>query len=196
MKDKLEIRNQKPERNAEKKGFTLLEILITTVIIFLIFSLVYMTFFSVSRITSGLQEKMRESEIFSSFLDTFYREVKSLFYEKDDFKFDRKEISFISLSPEEIYPVKITYTVYQTENGEMLLKKQENLLTGYSFIFPVIENAQEIYFLTYSGESWQYFMENEEVPQGLGIEFVKEDKEFFYPVKLNGVLKEEGKEKE
>ena len=91
-------------------GFTLIEILITTVLIFLFFTLIYATFFSVSRATAELQNKMKSSEISFNFLKNFREEIKCMIFEEEKL-FSQKEMSFIMKNGNALYPSKITYFV-------------------------------------------------------------------------------------
>lgn len=175
------------ERNSGAgRGFTLIEILITTVLVFLLFSLIYSTFFSISRVTAELQNKMRNSETVFRFLNKFNEEVKCMIYEAEDEDtvFDMRELTFITRDRISPYPVKITYSVEPSaDNKNTLLRTQENLLDGYSFAFPVLKGADEIDFLFYNGESWDYSAERDKVTAA-AIEMDYEGERLFFPVKI------------
>lgn len=168
----------------KKRGFTLIEVLITSFLIFLIFSLIYGTFFTLSKTTKSVEEKMKKAEITFNFLRKFNQELKSIVDAKN-FSFSQEEISFISKIPSSPYPVKITYTVIEEENGFSLLREQENLIYNYKFLFPVFENCRSINFSFYTEKKgWNYIWEKETLPQAIALEIDKEGEELFFPVKL------------
>jgi len=178
-----------------KKGFTLIEILITTVIVFLLFSVMYATFFSVSNTTEMIQRKMKTSEITFRFLDKFSKEVKCMIREeKDAVSFNGKEISFLTMTGKLPYPVRITYTVEKTpENFEELVRKQENLLNDYSFSFSVMDKCDSINFMFYSDGMWQQYVDKPEKVSAIGIEINREDEKLFFPVRVYGEVTDEEK---
>ena len=167
----------------KKRGFTLIEVLIASFLIFLVFSLIYATFFTLSKTTKNVEEKMRKAEITFNFLRKFNQELKSIVDTKN-FSFSQDEISFISKIPSLPYPVKITYRVIEEENGFSLVRIQENLIYDYKFLFPVFENCKSINFSFYTEEGWNYIWEKETLPQAIGLEINIEGEELFFPVKL------------
>jgi prepilin-type N-terminal cleavage/methylation domain-containing protein len=178
-----------------KKGFTLVEILITTVIVFLLLAVMYATFFSVSNTVETIQRRMKASEITFRFLDKFSREVKCMIREeKDAVSFDSKSISFLTMAEKIPYPVRITYTVKKTpERFEELVRKQENLLNDYSFSFSVMDKCESINFLFYSDGMWQQYVDKPEKVSAIGIEINREDEKLFFPVRIYGEVKDEEK---
>jgi len=172
--------------SGKQKGFTLLEILITTVLIFMLFALIYATFFSLSRVTTELQDKMRSSEIVFKFLNSFNKEIKSVICEDgdEDFSFGQKEISFITRDRLSLYPVKVTYTVETAaDNTETLYRRQGNLVNDYVFVSPVFENAESIEFLFYDGEVWGQTEEIEKIT-AVALEMNYAGEKFSFPVRL------------
>jgi prepilin-type N-terminal cleavage/methylation domain-containing protein len=170
---------------AEQQGFTLLEILITTTLIFIVFSLVYLTFFSISRSSSELQRRMQSSEIVFRFLKGFNKEIKCIIHTQEDenFYLDREQISFVTKGTY-AYPVKITYFTEATlDNGETLFRKQENLIDGYSFVFPVLKETDSIDFFFYEGEKWSETADMEKVT-AVAVELDYAGEKIFFPVYL------------
>ena len=168
-----------------QKGFTLVEVLISTVIIFLLFSLIYMTFFSVSRLSVELQKNMKSSEILMKFLHQFYKEGKSFVTERDsDYIFQQKEVVFKYIDEKTFYPSLVKYCVQLTEKGEILIRQQTNLLTGYVFTIPILEECENIDFLFYDGQTWNYDVQEEEKLVALAIEVQHAGEKIFYPVAL------------
>ncbi|MCM8761755.1 MAG: prepilin-type N-terminal cleavage/methylation domain-containing protein [Candidatus Omnitrophica bacterium] len=178
-----------------KNGFTLIEILIATVLVFLLFAVMYGTFFSVSNTTERIQSRMKTSEVMFRFLNKFSREVKCMIREeKNDIVFDSKTISFITMTEKLPYPVRITYTVKKTsENFEKLLRKQEDLLSNYSFSFSVIDDCDSINFLFYSDGVWRDYIDKPEKVIAIGLEIYREAEKLFFPVRIYGEVKDEEK---
>lgn len=167
------------------RGFTLIEILITTVIVFLLFTLIYMTFFSVANITSELQKNMRSSEIVLNFLNRFYAEGKSFIEDTEPGAlFQQKQLAFTCSDRGMSYPYYLQYAVEADERGETLVRQQKNLLDGHTFTFPVLENYESIDFLFYNGEKWDYAVDDSTTPTALAIEIYNNGERIFYPVKL------------
>ena len=148
---------------------------------FLLFAVMYATFFSVSNTTQKIQQRMKSSEIMFRFVNKFSGEVKSMIREKnDETSFDLKEISFITTTGETAYPVKITYTVNKTtENAEKLLRKQENLISDYSFTFPVMDEYDSISFLFFSDGVWQEYADSPEYKSGRNRDNTRDREVFF-----------------
>ncbi|MCM8760209.1 MAG: type II secretion system GspH family protein [Candidatus Omnitrophica bacterium] len=181
-------------RDKMKNGFTLIEILIATVLVFLLFSVMYGTFFSVSNTMERIQGRMKTSEVIFRFLNKFRREVKGMIRKESEIVFDSKTISFLTITEKAPYPVRITYTVKKTsENFEKLLRKQEDLLTNYSFSFPVIDDCDTINFLFYSEGLWQLSPAKPEKVVAIGLEIERQGEKLFFPVRIYGEVPDEEK---
>ncbi len=176
-------------------GFTLLEILITTVLVFLLFTLIYATFFSVTNVTAGLQNKMRSSEVLLRFLARFSDEIKCMILDDGNRSlFSEKSFSFVTKETGVLYPVQVTYLVEKTaDNHERLIRKQENLLSNYYFIFPVIENCDSISFLFYTGTTWDNSVIEVARTTAVAVEMEIDGEKIFFPVKLNKDTKKDDK---
>lgn len=162
-----------------------MEILLSTLIIFLLFSLAYMTFFSISRTTVDMRKSMRTSEILLRSLNKFYQESKGLLYEKDsEFSFETKEVSFKYMDKDMLYPSLVKYVVEPTNDGDSLVRQQKNLLTDYLFTIPVLEECESINFMFHNGESWEYVLSEEEKLVAIAIEIDYAGNKLFFPVKL------------
>lgn len=198
MKKCMRLPYQHTSCSDRKLGFTLIEILITTVLAFLLFTMIYATFFSISTVTTELQNKMRSSEVLFGFLNKFNEEIKCMIYETDDKDtlFSSEELTFITKDRISPYPVRITYFIETSADGiKTLFRKQENLLYDYSFVFPVLSNVDSVNFLFYDGNDWGYSIENEQVT-GLGIEVDYSGEKIFLPVKIYREKPDEEKEKQ
>ncbi len=170
----------------KRKGFTLVEILITTLLVFLVFTLIYATFFSISSVTAQLEKKMKSSELVFKFLKQFGDEIKCMILEdKDDTSFfERKKLAFTTTDRAMPYPARITYFVEPSgNNGESLYRRQENLLDGYSFVQPALPDADSIDFLFFDGEYWDYAKEQEKIT-AVAVEVDYAGEKTFFPVKL------------
>jgi prepilin-type N-terminal cleavage/methylation domain-containing protein len=182
----------------KKDGFTLIEILITTVLVFILFMLIYAVFFSVTNVTADLQKRMKSSEITFKFLDKFSREMKCMIFDDEDQPvLEEKYISFLTSEQGAPYPVRITYFIENApDNLEALVRKQENLLNGYYFTLPVLENCDRISFLFYSGAAWNYYAAEPEKVTGIAVETEEGGETTFFPVKLYRGTEEEDDENE
>jgi len=180
-------------KHKAKIGFTLIEILIATVLVFLLFTVMYGTFFSVSNTTEKIQSRMKKSEVTFRFLNKFSREVKCMIREeKNDISFDSKTISFITMAEKLSCPVRITYTIKKTsENFEKLLRKQEDLLSNYSF--SVMDDCDSINFMFYSDGMWREYIDKPEKVIAIGLEIRREGDELFFPVRIYGEVTDEEK---
>lgn len=168
-----------------KAGFTLIEILVTTVIVFMLFSLVYMTFFSVSRLTAELRKNIRVSEVMFGFLNKFYEEGKSFIAGKEpETVFLQKELAFICKGGGEEYPYYVKYAVESDSSGDTLIRRQQNLPGGYAFTLPVLENCESVDFMFYDGESWNYSVDDKDKIAAVAVEIYYGGEKIFYPVEL------------
>ncbi|MCX8082809.1 MAG: prepilin-type N-terminal cleavage/methylation domain-containing protein [bacterium] len=176
-----------------KKGFTLIELLIATLLVLLLFGIMYATFFSVSNTIEKVEKKMKISEIIFKFISRFKMEVKCMIREeKSEPSFDIKEITFLTITETSPYPVRVTYTVEKTPEGlENLLRKQESLLTNYSFLFSVIDGYDSIKFLFYIDGIWREYVDKPEKVSAIGLEIMEGNERLFFPVKMYGTFVDE-----
>ena len=166
----------------KKKGFTLLEILVTILITAIIFSLLYATFNTIALNSSRIMENYGEMERLIGFLKNFSTEIKSIFFEKEECSFSSKSISFITKRRGFSYPVKVNYEVKSNLGKDELWRKEENPLYNYTFCFPIIRDCDEIYFSFLEDGEWKNSFSDKKLPEGIGIFIKKEDLELFYPV--------------
>lgn len=164
----------------KKTGFTLIEILISLLLISITMILFFRTFFTVENHISQISKEIKDFQILYNFLDSFKSEIKKI-CDFENFEFDRKSIKFLSLLPENRYFSEISYIVISSEKGESLLRKQKNILNGYEFEIPVLEKCENIEFLFYGENGWSYSI-GEKIPQGIAIKIDYSDKEIFFPV--------------
>ncbi len=169
---------------SKKKGFTLLEVMITLAITAMVFSLIYGIFHTTVLTSSRIMGNYGNLEKNINFLKIFSREIKSIFPEKEENFFSSESISFLTQKEFFPYPVKVNYEVKNTAEKKELWRKEENLLYEYTFCFPVITNADEIYFLFSDGKEWVKSWSKEKLPKGVGIFIKTGDFEFFYSVVL------------
>jgi prepilin-type N-terminal cleavage/methylation domain-containing protein len=172
-----------------KNGFTLIEILISILLILITFLLVYRVYFTVQNNISEVEKEIKNNEILLNFLYSFKSEIEGIF-NTENLNLDKKEIVFTSFIQNIDFPVEITYTVKNSEEGETLIRTQKNILSGYTYSFPVL-TCESIYFLFFQEENWNDVFEKDKVVKGIAIEINYPDKKIFFPVNLNIEKKEE-----
>jgi len=170
----------------KKSGFTLIEILITLTLTFLVFIMVYRTFYTSYTVASAVDKNLDSSEAIFKFLQSFQKEVTSIVENKIDTEISSETFEFICQKPGFAYPVKVIYSVEITEDGNIQLqRKQENIIFDYDFSFSVINPAEDIYFSYYNGSEWIEYWENEEkFPSAVALNLKIGENEIFFPVNI------------
>ncbi len=161
----------------KNSGFTLIEILISTVIIFITVSLIYLTYFNIEKTSLSLNEKLKITEIRLNFLNSLKENLKNISGEKGNFEFSHNSISFEATSNCSPYLYKYTYYTFETDKGFDLIEKRINLLTGEEIIFPVLKNLYSINFLFFDGENWLDKWDKEVLPAGIKMEIYETENE-------------------
>jgi prepilin-type N-terminal cleavage/methylation domain-containing protein len=172
------------------KGFTLIEMMVSLVIISLAFTLLYRTYFTIQKNIKEIEKNMKETEILYNFLSLFKSEINEI-CDSENLNLEKKRISFFSLFPDLNFPVEIEYIVENIENGEKLIRIQRNILNDYEFKISILK-CEGINFLFYFEEGWKEIVEKDTIPEGIAIELNFQDKKIFYPVYLN-LIKDEKK---
>ena len=169
----------------KNNGFTLIEILISTVIIFITVSLIYLTYFNIEKTSLSLNEKLKITEVRLNFLNSLKENLKNITEEKENFEFSHNSISFEATSNYSPYLFKYTYYTFETDKGLVLVEKRVNLFTDEKIIFPVLKNLYGVNFLFYDGENWLDMWDKEVLPAGIKIEIYEtENEKFDYYIKL------------
>lgn len=177
----------------KKVGFTLIEILISILLILITFLLVYRTYFTVQKNIRDVEKEIKNNKILFNFLYSFKSEIEGIF-NVENIKFDKKEIVFTCFIQDMDFPVEITYTVKSNTEGEILIRSQKNIFSGYTYSFPVL-TCESINFLILQEGNWEYVAETDKIPQSIAIEISYSGRKIFYPVDLN-IEKKEKKENE
>lgn len=178
----------------KNKGFTLIEILISTVIIFLTITLIYLIYFNIEKNTISLNNKMKETQIELNFFNSFKEKLKKAVNEKESFELTTDDISFEAVSDYSPYLFKYRYYKFETEKGITLVEKRENLLTGTVILFPVFTGLHDLKFEFFDGELWTDRWDKDNLPEGLRIQISKaENEKFYFYVKIPGKKKNEEK---
>jgi len=168
----------------KNNGFTLIEILISTVIIFITLSLVYLTYYNLEKSTIAIDEKLKTVEIKSNFLNFLNENIKSAVWEEKSFSFASDHISFKGISIYSPYSYQYDFYTKQTEKGITLVEERTNLLTDEKIIIPVLENYKSIYFEFYDGQAYIESWNKEEIPVGMKIILSEGEEEIPYYIKL------------
>jgi len=167
------------------KGFTLIEIMVSTVIIFVTMSLIYFTYFNLEKTYLSLSENLKISEIRLNFLNSLKENLKNIIEGEKSFEFNPDSISFEATSNYSPYLFKYTYYTFETDKGFDLVEERVNLFTEEKIIFPVLKNLYGMNFLFFDGENWIDKWDKEKIPVGIKMEIYKtENEKFDYYVKL------------
>ncbi len=165
------------------KGFTLIEIMVSLVIISLTFILGYRTYFTIQKNITEVEKSIRETKILFNFLNCFKAEINGI-CGIENLNFEKKKISFLTLLPDLYYPVEVEYIVENIENGEKLIRIQRNILNNYEFKISILK-CESINFSFFVEGEWKEEIEKDNYPNGIAIEINYLGKKIFYPIYLN-----------
>jgi len=172
-----------------KRGFTLIEILISIFFILLIFILLHRTFFTIRKNITAIEEEIKNKKILCNFLNSFRVEIEGIFDIENSY-FSSKEIQFITYLPDKNFPFEINYSVEKEGEEEKLIRVQKNVLTDYQYTLPILK-CENINFLFLFDDKWTDEVEKDRLPKGIAIEIIYPEKRIFYPVILNIERKDE-----
>ncbi|MGC8976965.1 MAG: hypothetical protein ACP5OB_05015 [Candidatus Ratteibacteria bacterium] len=175
-----------------KRGLTLVEVMISAILILLTFILVYRTFFTVNRNIMEITQEIKNRKRLYRFLSSFKYEIEGI-CDTQNLELNKKEIDFFTFLYNMEYPVEIKYVVEKTNEGEKLVRIQRNLLTDYEFKLTALE-GEDINFLFYINDGWEGNVELDKLPSGIAIEINYKNDKIFFPIFLN--LKKENEKKE
>ncbi|MCM8818257.1 MAG: prepilin-type N-terminal cleavage/methylation domain-containing protein [Candidatus Omnitrophica bacterium] len=167
--------------NKKNRGFTLVEILISILLISISFILIQRTFFTLQRNILTAQQKMKNSEILFKFFTFLNSEITGI-CDLKNIKLNKEEIVFTTNLQDFLHPVEVTYKV-EHQQYDLLLRKQKDIFTNYEFTIPVL-SAENIGFLFFINGEWKYKVETDEKPDGIGLEIYIRGERIFYPVYL------------
>lgn len=168
--------------NKKDNGFTLIEILISILIISISFILIQRTFFTLQKNIFEAEEKIKKSETFFKFFTSLNSEINGI-CDWENIQLNSGEIIFTTFLPDSLYPVEITYKVKDEIGYKLLLRKQKNIFTGYEFTLPVLI-AGNIEFLFFTDGEWKYEITDNKKPEGIGIGIYTNEEKIFYPFYL------------
>lgn len=176
----------------KKKGFTLIEILISITIISFSIFLIYKSYFTISQNTKDLEEKLKKKEIILNFLIEFKKSIENI-RDFENLKMDKKELSLTTFLPNVEFPVILTYKVENKNTYEILIREQKNFINGYKFYFPIFK-AKSINFSYLNNDKWDYNPDKNNL-NSIAIEIELEDDYIFYPVNIYREKKEKNEKK-
>ncbi|HRR96431.1 MAG TPA: prepilin-type N-terminal cleavage/methylation domain-containing protein [Candidatus Ratteibacteria bacterium] len=169
----------------KNNGFTLIEILISTVIIFITVSLIYLTYYNLEKETLVIEEKLEAIEIKFNFLTSLKEQLKSAIEKKDTFQFSSDSILFEATSNYSPYTFQYKFYTYQTDKGFDLIEERTNLFTQKKIIIPIAKNYYSFNFEFYDGNNYFDNWDKEKMPFGIRIKISEgENEEFYYYIKL------------
>lgn len=153
---------------SKRDGFTLLELLISAVLLSIILGAIYTAFFASHKAVAGLDESMLELQEGRALLDIMRKEISASFYEPDDknavFKIEDRDMSgkqtsriaFTGFSPLREGLSEIRYYVKETNGGLVLYKTMSSAFL--SEVQPqeadLINNIEEFYIEAKNGDKW------------------------------------------
>jgi prepilin-type N-terminal cleavage/methylation domain-containing protein len=166
-----------------KNGFTLIEMMVSLIIISLTFILIYRTYFTIQKNISEVEKDINETEILFKFLNFFKSEISEI-YDNENLNLEKKRISFLTMLSNLDYPVEVEYIVENIENGEKLIRIQKNILNDYEFKISILK-CESVNFLFFVEDGWKEDVEKNVIPKSIAIEINYPDKKIFFPVNLN-----------
>ena len=134
------------QKKMKNNGFTLIEILISTVIIFITVSLIYLTYYNLEKETIAIEKKLQTIEIKFNFLSSLKEQLKSAIEKKDSFQFSSDSIVFEATSNYSPYPFQYKFWTYKTDKGLDILEERTNLFTEEKIIIPIAKNYYSFKF--------------------------------------------------
>jgi len=149
-------------------GFTLIEIMIASLILSIILGALYFTFFLSHKAIHGLDEAMIRLQETRGVLDMLKREIDSCFYKKGDkntfFKLQDRDIygkqasrlNLTTLSPQRPGLSEIRYLVRESE-GRLILSKEVSTPFGHEENkeeADILEDIEEFLIEARDGDKW------------------------------------------
>ncbi len=151
-----------------RKGFTLIEILIASVIFLFLVIALYSTYSQVIKTKEITSFKGEEEFYIRLFMQRLNQELSSMLFNPQclasSFRGDENTISFYTVSPSLYYPANpFTYVSYFFEKGRIYRQEEPYLsLKKESKKFSVLEDVEEIEFSYFDGEIWRDKWEKED----------------------------------
>jgi len=166
-------------------GFTLIEVIITLVITCVIVFMIYKTFYTSYKISSEIDNYLESTQTIFNFLQKFNLEVSGIIPEKEEFIGLSDNLQFLYKRSDFLYPVEVSYLIKNSSDGyKELWKYQKDLLSGYTFSFPVFSSANDIYFSFFDGSQWVEEWEKEELPFAIALNIKINGEDIFSPITI------------
>jgi prepilin-type N-terminal cleavage/methylation domain-containing protein len=167
-----------------KKGFTLIEMLVATVIGFIIIILVYQTMQITIRVSKDVREKLARMQTTNFFLTSFSGRLLCMVPDSSENSFSSDQISI------EVVEYKkrkiITYIVEPNEYGKYNLSvKEKDIFYDTEYEYPAIKDLDSFEFQFFDGDSWITTWEKETIPTGISVNFEKDNTKTFFPVAVD-----------
>ncbi len=181
----------------KNNGFTLIEILISTVIIFITVSLIYLTYYNLEKETLAIERKLETIETKFNFLTSIKEQLKLSIDKKDSFQFSSDSILFETTSNYSPYSFQYKYYTYRTDNGFDIIEERTNLFTQEKIIIPIAKNYYSFNFEFYDGNNYLDNWDKEKMPAGIRIKISEiENEEMYYYIKLPTKDEKDGKKEQ
>jgi len=166
--------------------------MITVAITFIMFLLMYRTFFTAYTIADGVTNHLDQAEIKFALFRQFSREASAIIRESDIFEGNYDSLTFLYETGNEPYPVKTTYRVRRSSTDLVdLWQSRESLIYTKSYAFPALTGAEEITFSYFDGKAWSDAWNGDDFPAGIALRIVMNGREYFLPVKTGDINEEE-----
>lgn len=168
-------------RIKKQSGFTLIEILVTLVIGFVLIVLVYQTFRTTARTSFSAEETINSMQKNSSFLFDLSRRFLTVNPKSKDNAFDSKTVTLeIVEGPSSKL---ITFSEEETSDGlENLICREQDEIFGTDFSYPCMEDLDDISFSFFDGTDWKDNWDSDDFPHGMGLNFTRNGEQYFFPV--------------
>jgi len=122
----------------KNRGFTLLEVLLSLLLLTIVLGAIYSTFFLAQKAVTGIDDSLLKLQECRTLLDTLSREIDAAVYttgnnksllkieDRDIYGRQTSRLTFTTLSPQRPGLSRITYHVEEHDNVLVLYKKMEN----------------------------------------------------------------------
>lgn len=159
-------------RLSDKRGFTLLELLLALVMLTIVLGAIYSTFFLSHRAVTAVDESLLRLQECRMFIDTLAREIDSSIYlpgktmigmkieDRDIYGKQTSRFTFTALSPLRPGLSQITYYIENRDNNLVLLKKmlnpyrEESAQKSLATPVELIEGVDSFTLEARNGTSW------------------------------------------
>ncbi|HOL67947.1 MAG TPA: hypothetical protein PKX93_10880, partial [bacterium] len=166
-------------------GFTLIEVLVTSLIVFLLFVLIYQTYFTSQKVTAAVNSQMDQAETAFMFFQQFYHDVENIV---PDIKSLQARADYLQMQVNLAgtpYPVKRTYAFKPGVQGLELWLGESSPLFDRQFAFPALEGIEDGAFSYYDGSDWYQAWDKDKMPEAILLKLTLNGVELSLPVKIS-----------